>query len=70
LWTIFTKWPAPGPPTCAQPFSGASASKTGRSRFTGALSPPAIRQKPTSNPQTPPETPTSTKASFCARASL
>ena len=24
LWTIFTKWPAPALPKCAQPFGGAS----------------------------------------------
>ena len=64
------KWPAPDAPTCAQPFSGASPSNTGASRFTGALSPPTIRQNPTSSPQIPPETPTSTKAIFRLRASL
>src|SRR6266550_4473047 len=61
LCTIFTKWPAPDGPTCAYPFSGASALKTGSSRFTGSSSPPTMRQKPTSRPQTPPETPASTK---------
>jgi hypothetical protein len=70
LCTIFVKWPAPDGPTCAQPFSGASASKTGFSRFSGALSPPAIRQKPTSSPQIPPETPTSANEIFRFRASL
>ena len=29
LCTIFTKWPAPGGPTCANPSAGASASNDG-----------------------------------------
>src|SRR5512133_123325 len=61
LCTIFTKWPAPDGPTCAYPWSGASALKMGSSRCTGSSSPPTIRQKPISRPQTPPDTPASTK---------
>ena len=44
LWTIFTKWPAPGGPTCAYPSSGASARNAGSARATAAGSPPTIRQ--------------------------
>ena len=46
---------APSRPRARAPRRSASR------RLTGALSPPTIRQKPTSRPQTPPETPTSTK---------
>ena len=39
---------------------GASASNTGRMRETTSASPPTIRQKPRSSPNTPPLTPQST----------
>ena len=44
LWTILTKWPEPGGPTCPQPLSGpgASVSSAGRSRSTASSSPPTI----------------------------
>ena len=44
LWTIFTKWPAPAFPKWAQPFGGASVSRTGRAIATASAGPPTIMQ--------------------------
>ena len=50
LWTIFTKWPEPGPPMWPQPIGslsvagGASTLNSGSSRLTGSSSPPTIMQ--------------------------
>ncbi len=44
----------------AIPAPGAIVLKTGSSRATGSSSPPIIRQKPRSSPNTPPDVPTST----------
>ena len=70
LWTIFVKWPAPDGADVRPAVLRRQRLEDRRSRFTGALSPPTIRQKPTSSPQMPPETPTSTNATFRLRASL